>query len=45
MKRPDKAAAIAELTERFRNADAVYLTPNAQRQFGTYAVSMVRNRW
>ena len=26
MKRPDKAAAIAELTERFRNADAVYLT-------------------
>ena len=30
---------------RYVFADAVYLTPNAQRQFGTYAVSMVRNRW
>ena len=26
MKRPDKAAAIAELTDRFRGSDAVYLT-------------------
>lgn len=26
MKRPDKAAAIAELTDRFRDSDAIYLT-------------------
>ena len=26
MKRPEKEAVVAQLTEQFRNADAVYLT-------------------
>ena len=26
MKRPEKEAVIAELTDKFRNADAIYLT-------------------
>lgn len=30
---------------RYVFADSVYLAPSGQRQFGTYAVSMVRNRW
>lgn len=30
---------------RYVFADALYLTPSAQRQFGTYTVSLVRNRW
>ena len=38
MKRPEKEAVVAQLTEEFRNADAVYLTSTAGLPFRRFPI-------